>query len=122
MQIERDDPVRVDMKALLRALTELHRQYPKMDLSQIIVLLQVLLEPGVTARDLLSRIDTKKSTLSRNVRYLSTLSHVDAASGDKESLMLIAQTPSEEDARYMHLSPTRKLVTLAERLSHLMKG
>lgn len=118
----RGGAVRDSMKALLRAISETHRQYPDLDLAQFLVLLHVMVNPGLTGRDLLTRTSVSKSTLSRNIRLLSTLSKVsDGPAKPRDGLGLISQVPSELDARYNHLAPTKKLWLLAERLSASME-
>lgn len=123
MTLERDDPVRQDLKGLIRVVAEVHRQLPDLDLCQFLILLYVAVEPGITGKDVLSRLGTKKSTMSRNIRLLATSHYQKEEDGKpKPGLGLISQTQHPSDGRYYLLAPTRKLWTLAERLSHLMRG
>lgn len=81
------------------------------------------MEPGITGRDLLARLGMKKSTLSRNVRLLSTVSYLTDESGNpRDGYMLIAQIEDPSDARFKQLAPTRKLWTLAENMTGHVRG
>lgn len=123
MSLERDDPVRRDLKAIARVVSEVHRQMPDVDLCQLLILLYVAIEPGITGKDILSRLDTKKSTVSRNIRLLAATHYrKDEAGNPLPGLGLVSQTPHPEDSRYSLLTPTRKMRKLAERLSYLLKS
>lgn len=110
-----------DMRRLLRVVEEVRTQYPRMELGQLAVLLSVLAEPGMWARDLTARVGLKKSALSRNVKALSQIGYLTDKDGKpKDGLNLITQIPDALDGRAFQLAPTRKGRTLAERLSHLL--
>ncbi len=51
-----DDEVRKDMRRLLRVIEEVRRRYPRMELGQLAILLSVLAEPGMWAKDLTAKV------------------------------------------------------------------
>lgn len=118
-----DDDVRKEMRRLLRAIEEVRTRYPRMELGQLSILLSVMAEPGMWAKDLTARVGLQKSALSRNVKALSTTSYlVDEEGQPKSGLDLITQIPDAFDRRAFQLAPTRKGRTLAEKLADIMKG
>lgn len=117
------EAVRKDVRKLARVVEEVRRQYPRMELGQMAVLLSVLSDPGMRAQELTDRVGLKKSALSRNVKALSQVTYLTDEEGNpRNGLDLITQIPDAFDGRAFQLAPTRKGRTLAERLSELMKG
>lgn len=117
-----NDEVRQNMRRIFRIVEEIRRQYPRMELGQVAVLLSVLAEPGMRAADLTGRVGLKKSALSRNVRALSQTSYLQDDDGDpRDGLNLIAQVQDPFDGRAFQLAPTRKGRDLAEKLSDMMR-
>lgn len=113
------DAVRSDMRTLLRMLDTVRTQYPRMELNQLAVLLNVMAEPGVREVDLRKKTGINKSALNRCVRGLSHESYLKDAEGkNREGLGLIKRLP--EGKEYM-LAPTGPGRRLAEHLSSLMR-
>lgn len=122
MAYEDDEKVRADMRKLLRIVEEVRRLYPRMELGQLAVLLAIISDPGLWARDLTGKVGLKKSALSRNVKALSSVSYLADEDGEKRGgLDLIAQIPDAIDTRAFQLAPTHRGRQFAERLSELMK-
>lgn len=116
------EAVRRNMRSLLRVVEQVREQHPRMELSQLAILLHVLSDPGIRAADLQDRVSLKKSALSRNVKALAQESYLtDEAGNPREGLDLIVQLPDPQDGRAFQLVPTRTGLALAERLSNLMK-
>jgi DNA-binding MarR family transcriptional regulator len=117
------EETRKAMRQLLRVIEEVRRRHPRMELGQLAVLLSVLAEPGMWAKDLTAKVGVQKSALSRNVKALSNVSYLTDENGNpRDGMDLITQIPDVIDRRAFQLAPTRKGVTLAEKLSELMKG
>lgn len=123
MAYEDDEKVRADMRRLFNIVEEVRRLYPRMELGQLAILLLVISDPGMWARDLTGRVGLKRSALSRNVKALSSVGYLNGGDGERRGgLDLIAQIPDAIDARAFQLAPTRRGRELAERLSKIMKG
>ncbi|SHM46275.1 hypothetical protein SAMN05444389_11022 [Paracoccus solventivorans] len=122
MSADDSDKVKEAMHRLFWVVEEVRRQYPRMELGQLAILLSVLAEPGMWARDLTGKVKLKKSALSRNVKALSNLSYLmDEEGNRREGLDLITQIPDALDQRAYLLTPTEKGRDLAERLAALMR-
>lgn len=120
---QKEDAVKADMRRLLRVVEELRRRHPRMELGQLVILLSVLAEPGMWAKDLTNKVGLQKSAMSRNVKALSAASYLTDDDGNPAGgLDLITQIPDAFDRRAFQLAPTRKGRTLAEKLSDLLKG
>lgn len=122
MAYEDDENVRSDMRKLFRIVEEVRSVYPRMELGQLAVLLAIISDPGMWARDLTGRVGLKRSALSRNVKALSSVGYLNGGDGERRGgLDLIAQIPDAIDARAFQLAPTDRGRQFAERLSKLMK-
>lgn len=120
--MERDeDETKEALLRLLHIVEEVRKTYPRMELSQLSILLTILAEPGLWAKDLMGRVDLKKSALSRNVKALSNLSYITDDDGKpRAGLDLITQIPDALDQRAFQLAPTRKGRQFAERIAYLL--
>lgn len=121
-EAEDEEGVRRDMRALLRVVEAVRQQHPRMEMAQLSVLLHVTTDPGVRATDLGNKMGLKRSSLSRNVKALSSTSYLRDEEGDvRDGLDLITQIPDATDARAYQLALTRRGRIFAERLATLMR-
>lgn len=110
-------------RCLLELVEELREVYPRMELGQLKVLLQVLLQPGVRGAELLeTNEDVTKSGLYKTLNVLSDERSPGAVEGRTTGLDLITKIPDPEDGRAVLLLPTRRGVDLKHRLAKIMAG
>lgn len=121
MTMTADEGTREAMKRLLQVMQEFKQLNPRMEVGQMIVLLTILVEPGMWARDLTARAGLKKAATSRSVKALTSLSYIlDEDGAPRAGLDLITQIPDAIDQRAYQLAPTRKGWTLAEKLAAIL--
>jgi len=101
-----------NLVAIVEELREIH---PDMTLNQLIVLLQVAANPGISQKDIMDKTGLADSSASRIVSILSE--YGDRATGPFHLIELI---PSKNDRRYKELFMTKKGRALIDRLLNLM--
>ena len=86
-----------------------HQHYPRMELSQLRVLLRVLARPGIRAAELVELTGLSKAALSRAVRMLGSGPYTHDSDGStKQGLDLITQISDPNDNRAKLIAPTRR--------------
>lgn len=99
---------KVGVKALILVVEEVQKHYPRMELSQLSVLLRVLDRPGTNAAELVKATGLSKSALSRAVRVLGSSAYTHDGDGLQRDhgLNLITQIIDPADSRAKLVAPT----------------
>ena len=108
--------------ALLKIVEEIHLNYPKLEIGQLMVLLKVIDKPGVRASDLQKELSMSKSTLSLTIRSLGTGAYLDDSRGiEKMGQNLISRVPDPMDNRAKLLAPTALGWSLGDRIDQILR-
>ncbi|QRI64880.1 MarR family transcriptional regulator [Shinella sp. PSBB067] len=115
-------PNNAGVKALIRIVEEIRELYPRMEISQLSVLLHILNKPGTTAADLVRATGLSKSALSRAVRTLGSTAFTHDGDGSRREhgLNLITQVPDVTDTRSNIIAPTRLGRNLGDRIDEII--
>lgn len=112
------DTYRNDIKRLIRIVEELRTLDPEMELSKLLVYLQIAAAPGRKVADLLALTGLSRSALSRNISALSGGDYrPDSRRQFKPGLDLVTTVTDPFDGRAQLAAPTRRGVGLAEKLA-----
>jgi len=123
MTSSKSDRVARSMLVLAQVVWEVRRQYPRMELGQLHILLLVLAKPGVRMSDLAGPAELSRAAVSRNTLALSKQSYLSTNDGARRTgLDLVTQSPDPRDSRGKLVAPTKRGRALAERLLALLEG
>jgi DNA-binding MarR family transcriptional regulator len=108
---------------LSSVVRELRREYPRMELGQLQILLLILAAPAVRMTDLRIPTGLTRSAVSRNVQALSNTSYLHGEGGERrEGLGLVDVAIDPFDARSRVVRPTMKGNALGRRIMLLLEG
>lgn len=117
------DDVSQAMRTLAKIVWEVRREYPRMELGQLHILLLILAEPGTGMSQLQAPTELTKAAVSRNVLALSLISYLGANDGRRRpGLNLVSMDPHPDDGRAKLVSPTARGNRLAIRLAQILGG
>jgi DNA-binding MarR family transcriptional regulator len=108
---------------LASVVREVRREYPRMELGQLQILLIILASPAVRMTDLRIPTELTRSAISRTVQALSDTSYLLGAGGDRRDglgLVEVAVDPFDARSRIVHATP--KGSALGRRLLLLVEG
>jgi len=103
------------LEPLLRALLELREQHPDMTLTELIALLAVAVNPGVTVRSAGRICGFKEATASRALRRMAP-EKMPGSLGAQRGLVQLMQGPLDGRTRHAFLTP------MGERLCEVLAG
>ncbi len=115
--IQRQDAQSDELKAVIQIIDEVHKLYPRMELSQLRVLLRVLEKPGIRTTDLGKVTGLAKSSLSRATRVLGAGDYTRDGDGSAQRGHNLITTVSDPfDSRANLVAPTALGRRLAEQI------
>jgi DNA-binding MarR family transcriptional regulator len=112
------DNYKRDIRCLIKIVEEFRAFDAQMELSQLLIYLMITASPGKKVADLLPATGLSRSALSRNILALSKGEYrADHRANPKPGLDLITTVTDPFDGRAQLAAPTRRGVTLAEKIS-----
>lgn len=111
------------IRTLAEIVWEVRREYPRMELGQLHILLLILSEPGIGMSQLQAPTELTKAAVSRNVLALSPTSYLEASNGTRRpGLNLVSMEPHPDDGRAKLVTPTARGSRLAIRLAQILEA
>ncbi|WP_019025376.1 MULTISPECIES: MarR family winged helix-turn-helix transcriptional regulator [unclassified Thioalkalivibrio] len=98
------------IRTIAKVIHEFRKHDPQMPMQTAAIFLEVAARPGITMKDLGSRLGVAQSTCSRNVSALSRMSRNDNPGLD---LVEAREDPSERRRKQVWLTPKGKLLALS---------